>query len=101
MKVADTSELKRFVPSAPADAPRPSSSEQPETPDRVSTEESARVATAIAETSRAAVGTRAAKLQAIEAAVKSGTYRPDPQRIAQQILDAAELAAKLQAIFGK
>ncbi len=100
MKVTDTSEIKRFAPATPADTPRPSSAERSETEDRVSTDDSARVAAVIAQTSRSAAETRTAKLQAIAAAVKSGTYRPDPQRIAQEILDDAELAARLQAIFG-
>jgi negative regulator of flagellin synthesis FlgM len=101
MKVTDTSEIKRFAPSAPADTLRPSSTERTGTEDRVSTEESASVAAAVAQATQSAAGSRAAKLEAIAAAVTSGTYRPDPQRIAQEILDDAELAAKLQAIFGR
>jgi negative regulator of flagellin synthesis FlgM len=31
--------------------------------------------------------------------VRQGTYRPDPGRIAQRILDEAELAARLQALM--
>ncbi len=99
MKVTDTSEIKRFAPSKPGDGPRPSSTDRTEAEDRVSTEESAKVAAAVTEASRAAVGVRASKLAAIEAAVKSGMYKPDPQRIAQEILDDAELAAKLQCLF--
>lgn len=96
MKVTDTSEIERFPPSAPI-AGR---AERTEAEDRVSTHESAQVKAALAEARGAAASGHAAKLQAIATAVKAGTYRPDPQRIAQQILDEAELAAKLQAIFG-
>ena len=100
MKVTDTSEIKRFAPTTPSDGTRTGSAERPETEDRVSTEESAQVKATVAAATRAAAGTHSAKLAAIAAAVTAGTYRPDPQRIAQQILDEAELAAKLQALFG-
>ncbi len=99
MKVTDASEIQRFAPNKAVDGPRPSSTDRAEAADRVSTEESAKVAAAVTEASRAAVGVRASRLAAIEAAVKSGTYKPDPQRIAQEILDDAELAAKLQSLF--
>jgi negative regulator of flagellin synthesis FlgM len=32
-------------------------------------------------------------------AVRQGTYKPDPQKIAQQILEDAEIIAKLQAML--
>jgi negative regulator of flagellin synthesis FlgM len=99
MKVTDTSEIKRFAPTTPSDTSRAGPAERTETEDRVSTDESAQVKVAVAEASRAAAGAHSSKLAAIAAAVKAGVYRPDPQRIAQEILDDAELAAKLQALF--
>jgi negative regulator of flagellin synthesis FlgM len=69
--------------------------------DTVSTEESQKVAAAIAAASKGAAVERSAKLSAIEAAVRQGTYKPDPQRIAQEILDDAELAARLQLLLFK
>jgi negative regulator of flagellin synthesis FlgM len=42
---------------------------------------------------------RAARLEQLEAAVKGGTYRANPQQIAEQLLSAAELDAKLQAML--
>lgn len=67
--------------------------------DRVSTGASARLEAAVAEAQRQAGLERAARLEALEAAVKSGIYRPDPQRIAQEILYSAELAARLRAML--
>jgi negative regulator of flagellin synthesis FlgM len=67
--------------------------------DRVSTLETARAAEVVATAARSAAGARALRLQAIETAVRQGTYTPDPQRIAARILDEAELAAKLQAML--
>jgi negative regulator of flagellin synthesis FlgM len=68
-------------------------------PDRVSTEQTAQATAAVAAAAAADGAGRAARLQSIAAAVQGGAYRPDPQRIAQQILDQAELSAKLQAIL--
>jgi anti-sigma28 factor (negative regulator of flagellin synthesis) len=42
---------------------------------------------------------RAAKLEQLEAAIKSGGYRANPQQIAEQLLSAAEVDAKLQAML--
>jgi negative regulator of flagellin synthesis FlgM len=67
--------------------------------DRVSTTETARTKAIVAEAARTASAGRATQLAAIEAAVRQGTFTPDPQRIAQRILDAAELSAKLQALL--
>lgn len=100
MKVTDTRESKTFAPSARVEDLRSGGTGRTRDEERVSTEESARVKAALAKASGAAAGGHAAKLQAIATAVKAGTYRPDPQRIARQILDEAELAARLQAIFG-
>jgi anti-sigma28 factor (negative regulator of flagellin synthesis) len=70
-------------------------------PDRISTEESAKLAAAIATIRSQASAARAAQLQTIETAVRQGTYRPDPARIAQQILQDAEISAAFQAMLKK
>ncbi|GEJ59178.1 flagellar biosynthesis anti-sigma factor FlgM [Anaeromyxobacter diazotrophicus] len=100
MKVTDTSQIKALSPGKPPEPSR-APSEHGEVADRVTTEESARVAAAIATASQAAGSGRSARLVEIAAAVRQGTYKPDPQQIAQQILDDAELAARLQVIFNK
>jgi negative regulator of flagellin synthesis FlgM len=99
MKVTDTSQIKALAPGKP---PEPSKTPAGErgAADRVSTDDSARMAAAVAQAAQHASGARGAKLAAIEAAVRQGTYKPDPHQIAQQILDDAELAARLQRMFG-
>ncbi len=101
MRVTDASQIKALTPGKTPEVGRTAAAERGETGERVSTDESARVAAAVADASVSAGTGRAAKLQAIEAAVRQGTYRPDPARIAQEILDDAELAARLQALFGR
>ncbi len=102
MKVTDTNQIRALDPNRQADASRAQRPEQPDTEDRVTTEESARIAAAVAAaTERSGVGNRAEMLQAIEASVRQGTYKPDPNRIAQRILDEAELAARLQALLSR
>jgi negative regulator of flagellin synthesis FlgM len=54
---------------------------------------------ALAAAQQAAQTTRTSTLQALAAAVRQGTYKPDPNRIAQQILDDAELIARLQSLI--
>ena len=44
---------------------------------------------------------RTSRLEAIETAIRQGTFRPDPARIAQQILQDAELSAVLLALLNK
>ena len=48
---------------------------------------------------RQATGSRSARLDALAAAVEAGTYQPDPNLIAQEILEDAELIARLQAMI--
>lgn len=101
MKVTDTKQINPLASGKPAEPSRVPTRERDEADDRVSTDESSRVAAAVAQASTAARTARSARLVAIETAVRQGTYHPDPQRIAQQILDDAELAARLQALFSK
>jgi negative regulator of flagellin synthesis FlgM len=101
MKVTDASQIKALAPGKLPEAGRGPAAERSDATDRVSTDDSARVAEAVARAAASAGHVRTLKLQAIEAAVRQGTYRPDPQRIASEILDDAELAARLQALFRK
>lgn len=99
MKITDASQIKALSPTQPPEPGRAPATVRDDPSDRVSTGESAKIAATIAQASQTASAGRSAKLQAIETAVRQGTYRPDPQRIAQEILDEAELAARLQALF--
>jgi anti-sigma28 factor (negative regulator of flagellin synthesis) len=67
--------------------------------DRVSVDEAAKLADQVQVARMRAGGARSARLSQIEAAVRGGHYRPDPGQIAEQILNAAEVDATLQALL--
>jgi negative regulator of flagellin synthesis FlgM len=69
--------------------------------DTVSTAETARLAQAVAAVRGQAGIARTSRLEAIEIAIRQGTFRPDPARIAQQILQDAEVSAVLLALLSK
>ena len=69
--------------------------------DRVSVDEGGKLADHVQVARMRAGGARAARLNQIETAVRGGQYRPDPGQIAEQILNAAEVDAKLQAMLGR
>lgn len=100
MKVTDASQIRALDLNRQADLDRAQRPDNTATEDRVTTSESAGVARAVAAATRQ-LGTaaQAATLAAIEAAVRQGTYVPDPARIAARILDQAEVAAQLQALL--
>ena len=101
MKVTDASQIKALAPGRLPEVGRTPAVAREDEGDRVSTGDSAKIAATIAAAGQTALAGRSAKLQAIEAAVRQGTYKPDPQRIAQEILYEAELAARLQALLTK
>jgi negative regulator of flagellin synthesis FlgM len=102
MKVKDASEIRRL------DVAKPNESKSTQagsgtsvTPDKVSTDSSAQVVAAGAAARTALSQDQGLRLEAITAAVRDGTFKPDPQRIAQKILDDAELTAMLQTMLGR
>lgn len=100
MKITDANQIKALDVNRQAEASRAQKPEVRDTEDRVTTEESARVAAAVAAaTQNSGTSSRVEMLRTIEAAVRQGTYKPDPNRIAQKILSEAELAARLQAML--
>ncbi|ACG73736.1 putative anti-sigma-28 factor, FlgM [Anaeromyxobacter sp. K] len=98
MKINDAAEIRRVQAGRTAGSPRTREAGAPAA-DRVSTESLARLEAAAATARAGAAQDRAVRLEAIEAAVKQGTFRPDPQRIAQRILEDAELTAQLRAML--
>jgi negative regulator of flagellin synthesis FlgM len=102
MKVNSSSDI-RPVTARKTDDPSSSSAtgRTQAPPDTVSTAESARLVAAIAAVRSQAGAARAVQLQAIENAVRQGTFRPDPSRIAEKILQDAEITATLQAMMLK
>jgi len=67
--------------------------------DRVSVEATKEVEAKVAVAQKAAGGKRAARLERLEAEVRSGGYRPDPGRVAEQILADAEVDARMAALM--
>lgn len=100
MKVKDTGSVRGVSANPPADVRR-KDAPAPTGPDKVSTAAAAQLDAAVIAARQNVGNGRTLRLEAIEAAIRQGTFKPDPQRIAQRILDAAELSAELQAIFNK
>ncbi len=56
---------------------------------------------AVVQAVQASLGSdRVARLQELEAAIRQGRYQPDAGRLAERIVQAAEVDARLRAIFG-
>jgi len=97
MKVKDTGEVRRVDANRTTETKKESASAS--ATDKVSTEAKAQVEAA-ANAARQSLGSnRAVRLEAIEAAIRQGTFKPDPARIAQRILDEAEVTAMLQSML--
>ncbi len=99
--VTDTKQITGLGQATPPESSRAVPAERGSAGDRVSTDHSSRLASAVLTASQVASAGHAAQLAAIAAAVSQGMYRPDPQRIAQDILYDAELAARLQALLAR
>ena len=69
--------------------------------DQVSTEASDQVKIAAAAVRRELSGSRQVRLAAIEAAVRNGSYKPDPRLIAERILQSAVLDAQIAVSLGR
>ena len=99
MKVKDASELRGIEVNRPAEPKKGPERATSAKADKVSTGAKAQLDAAV-DAARQAVGNdRSVKLESIEAAIRQGAFKPDPQRIAARILDDAELTAKLQALM--
>ena len=44
-------------------------------------------------------GNRGARLEALEAQIRSGSYQPDASQLAEKLLSAAEIDARLRALM--
>jgi hypothetical protein len=69
-------------------------------PDRVTTDEAHHLRSSVVREVTMAAGERAMRLQALSLSIVSGTYRPDPARLADQILTEARFDAKLAQSLG-
>lgn len=95
MKIPDIKEVGGLTDVAAVRPTRPVAAQQ----DKVSVTQTPGVQAAL-DTAKASAGmSRTGRLREIEQAVKSGRYQPNAQAIANQILDDAELNARLQAML--
>src|SRR5664279_3511060 len=98
MRVEDKSTLKGAA-SAPVKAAGDRSAIRPQA-DKVSLD-GAKQVEAVVQAVRANVGVdRGARLKALENAIRQGGYRPDAGQLAEKIVQAAEVDARLRTLFG-
>ena len=71
----------------------------PSPKDKVTVGDGQKVDQAVSMARSAAGASRAARAQQLEAQVRAGGYRPDPSRVAEQILADAEIDARLTAML--
>lgn len=67
--------------------------------DRVTIDRSAEAAQIAAAAREAATKVRSTRLVELEAAIRRDVYQPDPRKIAEQILNDAELMARIHLMF--
>ena len=103
MKISDANTIvgtPEVNPSTPRAVDAAAQTQAPAAPsDTVTTQKKQELEKAIMQ-AQAQVGTgHAAELAQIAAAVKNGTYQPDPARIASRILDEAQVDARIEAML--
>lgn len=94
MKVNEPKEISPLRP-VKGEAAAP----QAEKRDLVTLENTREVEAAITQAKTSSGASRQAHLLAIEAAVRNGTFKPSASQVAQRILEAAELDARIQAML--
>jgi hypothetical protein len=94
MKVSRTGEVAAF---GSTERTEPRSPARLEKQDRVSTERTEEVNQAIAVARKAAASARLGELQAVEAKIRAGSFKPSASAIAERLLQAAEIERALQS----
>jgi negative regulator of flagellin synthesis FlgM len=69
--------------------------------DRVTVDGARPAEVAVGAARRSAGAERSARLERLEAQVRSGSYAPDPSRVAEQLLSDAEVDARMQAMLAR
>lgn len=95
MKVRDVGDVSSAVPGEPVKA----ASTATAVADKVSADQAQQLQASLASIRASAGSDRNARLLQVAAAVRGGTYRPNPNRIADQILESAELEARIRAML--
>jgi anti-sigma28 factor (negative regulator of flagellin synthesis) len=104
MKVTDVTALAGALKAKPVDGTTTTTTTAPDIDvhvpkDRVSVKSTKEAEAAVATAQRAAGTQRNARTERLEADVRAGSYRPDPARVAQQILADAEIDARLSEML--
>jgi anti-sigma28 factor (negative regulator of flagellin synthesis) len=94
MKITDT---KPVAEVGRTTAPEPVATSVPK--DRVTVSESREVRPAVASARSSTASARPARLKDLEAQVRAGNYHPDPSRVAEEILNDAEIDAQMQSML--
>ena len=68
--------------------------------DKVSVDSVKKIEAVVESVRTGSMANRTAQLQELENAIRQGTYRPDASRLAEKIIQAAEIDARLRAIMG-
>lgn len=95
MKVNDTKQTAAVSAATESPPPVPAAASSAPTADRVTTDEADHLKESVTSSRRMAAGERALRLQSLAQQVRSGAYRPNVSRLAAEILDQAELDARL------
>lgn len=95
MKINDTHTAVPLQSTTTQAAPARAREEQ----DRVSLERTKALEADINQAKASAGASRAAQLQALENAIRNGTFKPSPQQLAEKLLQSAELDARLRSLL--
>ena len=93
--------MKIHETSAVAEVGRATSSEPPVTQphDRVTVTKPREVDAAVSTARASVAAARPGRLKDLETLVRAGQYHPDPSRVADEILNEAEIEARLQSLL--
>jgi len=98
MKVERTKELQAAEKPDTRPGAQAPKGESPAGADRV-TIEGRQVAELLTNARQRSKSDRAVRLSQLEGAIKAGAYQPDPGRLAEKLLSAAETDARLRALM--
>ncbi len=99
MKVNDTKDIKPVSATQATSPVKPATAGEPA--DKVSVDQTRNLEQAIAAAKSSSGMERSARLQEIANSVKKGQYTPNASQIAERILSAAELEARIRAMFSR
>lgn len=96
MKITETPAPPSIQNAASKQAAPPPAQEEA---DRVTLERTRTLQADVEQAKAGAGAARAAQLQALEVAIRNGSFRPSSQQLAEKLLQSAELDARLRALL--